>query len=229
MNALRFGVLTAFLASVYSGGVAAITGMPRTGKTTEATLALPSVSVRSMAFSPYHLRDAREAERGKLVRLYPGRVVTPEELCADPTILDVTPLRLVVCPWRDEGDLKLGRQFAAVLKVAWETGDVDVWADECSRYMRGAVEQVNQIATGGGHAGMRLFAVSQTPGRFPIDFRKMISHWATFALGSPEDLDAVRDRAGRDFADRVARLAGPPHPSPPLTWRLGASSSESIS
>lgn len=217
--------LTAFLASAYPGSVVVVSGMPRTGKTTAAVEALPTVSRRAVAFSPYHKRDLLESRRGKLVRLFPGQYVTPSELLRHPELLDLDPLRLVVCPDRDPGDARLGRMFAAVADLCWETGDVDLWCDEAARYSRNAVEAANRLATGGGHVGMRMYLLTQSPQRLTIDVRRMVSHWATFALGSREDLDAVRARAGDQFAARVAALSGPPNPSAPLTWQLGQTES----
>lgn len=209
-----------FLASTEPGAVVAVCGMPRTGKSRALKLydAHPSLS-RRVVFDPYAARDLR------LYRLkeepappWGGTWCSPAELVRWPgELIDSAPCKVVVVPpsLAPEG---LGRDFSRVARVLWDTGRVDLVAEEAGLYSRWAVPLVMQLASGGGHARMRLFLVSQSFSRLAVDARRHVSHLVSFAQGSAEDLEALGKRAGRGFADRVRALRPG---EAPATWRLG--------
>jgi hypothetical protein len=144
-------------------------------------------------------------------------LISVRDLCAHPDVLDRPNLRLVVAlDSRTEQDR--GRDFSRVLELAWHTGDLDIIAEEIGLYGRAAVEWVMQVASGSGHAGIRLHTICQSVGRIPIDARRHFSHVAALAQGEESDLDALRKRCGRAFAAAVSRLR---KGDPPVTWQLG--------
>lgn len=216
----------AFVAEAHPGSVVAIVGVPqsgargarwgksRTAKAVDASGAWP----RRIVFEPHGRRDRLEAARGKPLHPWPGRLVSVGDVLRSPGILDSDPLDLVVVPDGARDEEERGRMFAAVARACWHTGDVTVVAEEAAIYARHAVELMNLIATGGGHAGLRLVLISQSFTRIPIDARRNVSHVVAFAQGETADLDALRKRCGRGFAAGVARLG---LGARPLTWRVG--------
>lgn len=215
----------AFLADAHEGAVIAVVGAPQSGvrgaewgksrtvKAVDATGVWP----RRVVFEPYGVRDRVEASRGRRLYPWPGRVVTVRQLVADPSILDFDPLSLVVVPDMGRG-ADLGRAFETVADLAWSTGGITVIGEEAALYARNALELCNRLATGGGHTGMRLVMIAQRWGRVPIDVRGCVSHLVAFAQAEDADVDALRKRCGRRFADEVQRLGVGARP---LTWRLG--------
>lgn len=198
----------------------AVVGAPRTGKSRlvkelDAAGAWP----RRIVFEPHGMRDRLEAQRGRKLYPWPGRLVTVRALLERPELLDVEPLRLVVVPETATGDeAACGRDFAAVARLAWHTGDLTIVAEEAALYARHTLGLANLLATGGGHAGMRLLAISQSWTRLPIDVRRCVSHVVAFAQSEPADVAELRKKCGQGFARNVARLE---LGSRPLTWRLG--------
>lgn len=216
----------AFVAEAHAGAVVAIVGVPQSGargvrwgksrlaKAVDASGAWP----RRLVFEPHGRRDRLEAARGKPLHPWPGRLVSAGDVVRTPGLLDWDPLSLVVVPDGAADEEERGRMFAAVARAAWHTGDLTVIAEEAAIYARHAIELMNLIATGGGHAGIRLVLISQSFTRIPIDARRCVSHVVAFAQGESADLDALRKRCGAGFAAQVARLA---LGARPITWRVG--------
>lgn len=228
MKALLAAALLDFYASVHSGGVCATLGAPRTGKTTAVEAAdHAGVFARRVVFDPYARRDRMEMLRGRKVRAWSGMLISPPQLYRNPWVLDAPRLRLVVCPEGTPTEADLGRDFGRLCAMVWHQGDVDILAEEIGRYGRSAVEWVNQIASGAGHAGIRLFAICQSFGRIAKDARRNVSHIVAFAQGEESDFAALRARCGGHFEDRARQLA--PGDRQAITWRLGerATSAES--
>lgn len=206
------------LAALPSGATCAVIGAPGTGKTRAVQHAdRHGAFRRRVVFDPYALTDRREASRGRLVTPWPGVLVTPRGLLECPEVLDREPLAVVVAPETDE-PAQLGRDFQAVCRLAWSTGDVDVIAEEAGLYGREAARMVQRLASGGRHVGVRLVLLSQSVTRLPIEARRYLSHVVAFAQGEPADVANLRQRCGRKFAARVQalRVGGPPE-----FWRLG--------
>lgn len=208
----------AFYASLYAGAVLAIIGAPRMGKTTEAIAADElGVFPRRVVFDEYARRDRLEASRGKPVTSWPGQIVSPQELFANPKLLDQRPLSLVVAP-REKDATAIAREFGQVGKQVWLTGDMDLICEEAGRYGRFAAELMHKLSSGGGHAGMRLIVISQSLMRIQADVRKCISHLIAYPQGSSADLKAIRETFGGQVAEAVRALR---KGDPPLLWRLG--------
>lgn len=208
-----------WLREVHAGGVCAVTGMPRTGKSRVLKAADGRVWSRRLVFDPYAKRDRRLYQLGESpAPPWPGTWCSTDDLRKHAReILDWDPLRVVVVPSSLDPQT-LGDEFTACARVLWATGRIDLIAEEAGLYSRWAVPLVMQLASGGGHAAMRLWLVSQSITRLAVDARRHVSHLVSFAQGSPEDIDATRERAGRRFADAVRKLR--PGMGPAL-WRLG--------
>jgi hypothetical protein len=209
-----------FVAGAWEGAVVALVGAPRSGKSRLAKACdAAGAWSRRLVYEPHAARDRIESRRGRLLYPWPGRLVSVSALLRCPELLDREPLRLVVAPDPCDGSERaLGAQFAAVARAAWHTGGITIVAEEAALYARHTLGLANLIATGGGHAGMRLLVISQSWTRIPIDVRRCVSHVVAFAQSEPADVSELRKKCGPGFARGVARLA---LGAPPLTWRLG--------
>lgn len=223
---MNLGPALALLCALPSGSVTAIIGLPRCGKSTLVQRAdLDGAFPRRVVFDPYNRRDRIEATRGKPVSPWNGRVLSSADLCRNPDVLDRDPLALVVCDSHDLSSRWQGQAFSRVARLLWATGGVDLICEEAGLYSRHAVELGNQLATGGGHVGMRLICVVQSLSRLHIDFRRSISAVISFAQTEADDLKALAGRCGKRFAAQVAAL--PPRGAPPLLWTQGQRSEPS--
>jgi hypothetical protein len=226
VKAHRDAVAVRFLSALPKGSVCAVTGAPGTGKTRAVQVADACGAFRRrIVFDPYGFRDRLEHKRGKHdLHPWPGEIGTAPDLVAmveetEPgrSIIDRDPLRLVVSS-RDLRPEKLGKAFAAVADLAWNTGDVDLICEEAGLYSRQATDLIMRCASGGRHAGMRLLFIVQSLGRLQKDGRRHLTHGVFHACAEPDDLTDVRARCGPDFAAALSRLT--PGESP-LTWQLG--------
>lgn len=220
----------ATLAALPAGGVAAVIGLPGSGKTTCAQQALDACAwgQRAALFDPYALRDrgnwdAGERERTPWWRNVPA--VALDELLRRPAMLDRGRSRIVVAGTRGTLDAsRLGRDFATLVDLLWTTGRYALIAEECGLYSRNAADAINRVSTGGAHAGMRLVLLCQRLGRIQKDAREGITRLVAGAL--PETaIPELRERCGESFAARVAALTPPDdngRPTcAPIAWTLG--------
>lgn len=200
------------------GSVISVNGAPRTGKSKwvrEAAAA--GVFERLVIFDPYNRRDRQERRRGR-VDIFPweGELVELEQLILEPELLDRCPLRLVVQPTSLDPE-QLGKDFATLANLVWSTGGIDLIAEEAGLYSRWAVNLLMQLASGGGHVGMRLVLICQSFGRLAKDARRHASSILTFAVGEESDLKSLRQKS-KAFAQAVQELQPG---DPPLCWQLG--------
>jgi hypothetical protein len=227
-------VLSAFYGSMHPGAVSCTLGVPQTGKTTAVMSAWREGALgrRVLVFDPYARRDRLESRRNPgSKRPWPGMLITPEDLLRNLQVLDRPELMLVVCPEGIPTEATLGKMFSGVAEACWHTGSIDLVAEEIGKYGRAGVEWVNTIASGGGHAGIRLHAICQSFGRVAIDARRQVTHLVVFAQGDNRDLKELRERCGDEFVARVQQLRprqGDRPADPPLTWRLGATNAQHL-
>lgn len=213
------------LAALPVGGVAAAVGVPSSGKTS-VVLAAVDAWPRVVVFDPYGLRDRANARAGHTERApwWPHEpLLTLRELAAEPEALDRAPLRLVVAPDSLE-PARMGRDFATLIDLLWNTHGVSLVAEECGLYSRAAAEAINRVSTGGAHAGMRLVLLAQRLGRIQKDAREGLTVILCGAQGAPEDIADLRTRCGATFAERVRALRPPVDgkpQDPPIAWKLG--------
>jgi hypothetical protein len=203
--------LTAWLAAMPAGSVCAVIGAPGSGKTPivmEADRA--GVFPRRVVFNPYQSRDVKLSRSGLThKRPWGGILCTPRELAEYPDrLLDHPRAAVVVDPGTLEssGKRSMGARFRAVAKVVWHTAGVDLICEEVGLYGRESADLMNQWASGGGHSLARLVLICQSLGRIQKDARRNISHVVALAQGEPEDIDNLRRRCGRAFAEDVMRL-----------------------
>jgi len=206
------------LASLVSGECWAVVGLPGTGKTHAAQVALREWRksfARIVIFDPYADRDRANPQ----AHPWAGDLVTSAALFAAPERLDRRAL-LVVSP--DTLDARaMGRRFAAVADLCWYTGGVCLVAEEAALYGREAAGAVLRVATGGRHAGMGLVLLSQAIGRIPIDGRRCLAGIVAGTQSEPADVQALRDRTeltAPGWADKVATLR---KGDPLAVWRVG--------
>lgn len=213
----------AFLAASTPGEVLASTGVPRSGKSRTVKLADQlGAFPRRLVFEPYAARDRIESARGNQLYPWAGEVVAFPELVRNPRryLCRAAPLRLVIDPACDPFDAReLGRRFTSCAKLAFYAGGVDLIAEEAALYAREATPAMLLVATGGGHARMRLVVISQRFGRIHIDARGCITRIVAFAQSEAADLDALRTKCGPAWTAKVARLDR--EAGTPVTWRIG--------
>lgn len=220
----------AVLASLPAGGVAAAIGVPNSGKTSvvQEALELAPWGARAVVFDPYALVDRAKWNRGdKAKRPWWPRcaVLTLDELLRNPAELDRHQARLVVTGTRGTIDhAQLGRDFASLCELLQLTHGVALVGEEAGLYSRYAAAWVNTVSTGGAHFGMRLVLLAQRMGRIQKDAREGITLVVAGAQGAPEDIQDLRGRCGKAFAERVRSLRPPDNGRPvdaPIAWRLG--------
>jgi hypothetical protein len=207
------------------GSVIAVTGLPRTGKSRLMGEVADGFS-RVLIFDPHSKRDRLNKRTGTDPEAHPwrGTLWTLEELRLYPDALNLTPIRIVVDPEVDGWD-QLGAAFHRLLRMAWAAGRIDVIAEEAATYTRTAAEMVHKAATGGRHAGLRLWLLAQSIGEISIYAKRQINTIATFAQGEPADFEYLRKKAGPDFARAVQQLKPG---GEPLLWALGERNHETI-
>lgn len=228
---VAMSALSAFYASMHPGAVSATLGVPGVGKTPIVVQAWREGALRDrvVVVDPYARRDRLEFSTGRSTkRPWPGMLISPQQLLANLEVLDRPKLMLVVCPEGVPAEKALGDIFSAVARACWHSGSIDLVGEEFGKYGRQASEWVNTVASGGGHADMRLHAICQSLGRVQIDGRRNITHLVVGAQGDEEDLRVLRLRCGKVFAAAVKKLRPreDDRPAdPPLTWRLGGATS----
>lgn len=200
-----------FAADLRPGDVCAWIGAPRTGKS-RALMAADDGGAfpRRVVFDPYADRDrknARNAGTRGHVHPWPGMLVTVPDLLDHPRLLWTEAERggLVVAPTNLEPEA-VGKDFAALARLAWEVGDVDLLAEEAGLYSRHAVSMVMRLASGGGHAGVRLVLVSQSFTRLQADARRHVSAVLAFPTGAAADFDELRGLCGDGFVSDLRSL-----------------------
>jgi hypothetical protein len=216
----------AFLRSLQPGSVCAVTGAPRTGKTTTVQRACRAgLFRRRVVFEPYGFRDRLNLQRGEKVSPWTGEIGTAVELLAHPELLDRDPVALVVSS-RNLSRKVLGNAFSVTADLVWHTGGVDLICEEAGLYSREATELIMRFASGGGHCNSRVIFIVQSLGRLTKDGRRHLSHVLAFAAGEVSDIEDYRKRCGPEFAAELQRLrAADPETGrpadPPIAWQLG--------
>lgn len=220
--AVTLAAVVSFLEGAHDGSTIGLFGAPQTGKSysLKTADAAKKLKRRRVVFDPYARRDKMLFERGlKKSPPWPGVWCEADDLVFHPEdLLDADTVRVVVAP-RTLDPAELGKMFTRTFEACWAAGDIDLIAEEAGLYSRRARDAMMQLASGGSHALMRLYAVSQSIGRLDKDARRHLSHVVAFAQGETTDLDDLRKRCGRSFAERVQRLN--PQSGLAETWKLG--------
>lgn len=210
--------LLQLFAGLPAGSVVVVVGLPRYGKSVLLQQAdVYGAFPRRVVFDPYATRDRREATLGRPISPWNGRLITLPQLRQRLELLDRNDVHLVVQPRSLKPDAA-GAEFGKLAELLWHTGGVDLLCEEAGLYSRHAVDLTMQLASGGGHAGMRLFLISQSVSRLHVDVRRHMTHLVAFAQSAAIDAGEISRQCGKDFAAAVqAQQKG----TPPLVWAQG--------
>jgi hypothetical protein len=178
-----------------------IVGLPLSGKTYLAGK-LTKDCPRILFFDPYH--DYVEAAG--------ATEISADELIENPKLLAASTFRYAVIP--DEDDL--AEQLYSVVKFARAAGDLVLVMDEVGDYKRNAQLTLEKLARNGRHNGLVPIYVSQVAMDIPRTVRRIASRVYSFRQEDIEDIEALRERYGDAFAQKVKNL--PPHEF--ALWRL---------
>ncbi|HEX8702712.1 MAG TPA: hypothetical protein VF815_28010 [Myxococcaceae bacterium] len=160
---------------------------------------------RVLALDPHdewsvHGRRSPEVILGTLTQRYEAW-----QVLANPRLLKEPRLNAAVVPSRADPE-SWGRTFEKVVQLALEEGDLVLFLEEFGSWAEYCLKTMNAAALNSRHQGVPMCAVSQRAKRIPLTFRSQATHINSGLQTEPEDLDALADVAGRDFAAAVERL-----------------------
>lgn len=206
-----------FVADLPEGGTLIACGITGYGKTTTIQAGLAG-SRRLLVVDPYASLDRRRDAIGKgRRRTWQGDLWTHDELLANPDPIRVEPMRIIYDPGTLD-TVKMGNRIAALLELLWEDGDVDVVLEEAGLYSRSIIKMVNQLCTGAGHSGLRLFVIVQGYSRITLDARRNPSRLLLFAQVDDSDYGELQPKIGAHGVERL-RMMQPGEA--PLLWKIG--------
>lgn len=210
----------AALAELQPGNAALCCALPGGGKSRIAQAA-SAYWPRRVVFDPTAARGRANWARGDRDRWpWPGRLVTVRELLTRPSLLDWSPLSLVVQPSASFGEDLIAREFAAVARLCWLTGGgIVLVAEELGLYGRGAPDALVMVTAAGAHGGLAAVLVCQSMGRVPKDGRRHLSMVVAGPQAETTDLDDLSGRCGQEFSRRVAALQPG---DAPIVWTPGS-------
>lgn len=217
--------MSRWLAELPPGTVCGVFGLPGSGKSRalkEADKA--GAFARRLVFDPYGKRDLLLYRRWlEEAPPWPGLWCRPRDLVEVPELLDRDARgrlerQFVVDPGTYE-TTRLGWAFSAVCEVLWNTGGIDVIGEEAALWSRNCVRWLNQIASGGRHARMRVLLVTQEWGRLLADARDNLNAALFFSPVSARYRTEILTKCGPEVAEAAARLAAG---AAPVRWRAGA-------
>lgn len=201
-------------------------GKTGTGKSTRLKELLRTWGAKGVRIVALDINDeySQQGRETGLVRLGPlRRRVTAAQLAADPSLLLEPRLSLAVVPgggarqWA-RALLMLAKMLRAtkggrVLFVVDEAGSIiDPGLDPACHQARA---ELTSLATNGRHAGIALALVTQRAAQLPPGIRSQATSWTVFRQDEPADLEALEERLGKHFSERVRALPIGEH----LDWR----------
>lgn len=149
-------------------------------------------------------RESQETELGPLTQR-----CTPQELYRDPRkFLDRADLALAVVP-NGEPE-QVAKHFKRVAELVRDTGNVIFHVSEVGYFQQYAQGALNQAATLYRKDSVAMVFDAQRAVQVPLTARSQASLIFAFNQDTPEDLQALSERCGRDvpdLADRLPRLA----------------------
>lgn len=207
--------------------VAVIVGKRGTGKSTAAKDVCAQAlaqGARVVAFDPHdeYSRGGRESSE---VRLGPlrSRVALADLLRAPGRFLDFERVSLAVVP-REEPDAA-AEDFVALSRIVASTGELVFVADEVGYWGPHCAQRLDWLATQSRHAEVPVVLVAQRLTQIPKTARTQATHLVSFRQDNPDDLKALEQLAGADFAAGVSRLGRGEW----MHWRDAVPSSQSPS
>ena len=187
-----------------------IIGLPLSGKTYLAGKLTKDVP-RILFFDPYH--DYKEAAKATEVKA--------DDLIKNPKMLHTSRFRLSIIPNEDF----LADQLEDCVSIARAAGNLVFVMDEVGDYKKEATNTLEKLARNGRHDGLVPIYVSQVAMDIPRTVRRLASQVYSFRQNDIDDLDALRERYGDAFAEKVSRL--PPHEFAKWTPQVFARSNQS--
>lgn len=158
---------------------------------------------------------SRKGNDGALVQLGPLRDrVTVEELAAEngAQLLESRLSLSVVCGESPRAAARAFLLLESLLRGSRKqcvlvVDEVGLWTDSsadplCHR----ARAQLAGLAVAGRKHGLSLVIVAQRAAQISTTVRSQVTQLVSFAQHEPADLDALAERAGKDFAEKVSRL-----------------------
>lgn len=168
-----------------------IIGLPLSGKTYLAAK-LTKTAQRVLYFDPYHdYSDAADAIE-----------ITADQLIDDPKLLNVSEFRYAIIPDEDY----MADQLEDVVTIARAAGNLVLVMDEVGDYKREAALTLEKLARNGRHNGIVPVYVSQVAMDIPRTVRRIATRVYSFRQEDIDDLDALSERYGEKYAQKVSQL-----------------------
>lgn len=127
------------------------------------------------------------------------------QVLADPSILERDNLCAAIVPAELDPEA-WARVFEPILYELLEVGDVTVFMDEVPSWAEYCTKVLNAVALNSRHSRTPVAAVGQRAKKFPLTFRSQATHCNSGTQKEPQDLAALADLGGKDFADAVRQL-----------------------
>jgi len=159
---------------------------------------------RVLVFDP-HDEYSRHGHQTEEVTLGPlDDRCTLDELLLKPELLDAERLQLAVVPAEEPEEC--AADFERLCTMVRHTGDLLLCVEEVGYFEEHCRGKLNFLATQSRHWGVTVLFVAQRAVQVPKTARTQITQLVSFRQDNPDDLRALADLAGEDFAARVARL-----------------------
>lgn len=138
-----------------------------------------------------------------------GQVVTTLQLARKPELLDEKNVRLVVRPV-GESRAELARDVDFLMRLVRSKSSATrttlLVLEEPGRWAAGVTELLDEASISWAKRGVALVFVSQRANLVPKTSRTQLSKIISFRQTEPSDLDALEERAGKEFRARVQAL-----------------------
>jgi hypothetical protein len=209
----------AWMRTQAAGAVCLVTGLPRSGKSRllkDADAA--GVFPRRAIYDPYATRDRVCHARGLSPSPpWEGYWIAVEDLVTVPATLDAQ-RRLVVYPRDWTATARVAWGFRQLAELLWATGQYDLVGEEAGLWSRWAVELLNRVVSGGGHALLRCWLVAQEWGRIYADARDCANAAIFFSPCGGRYRREIAQKCGPETVDRLDEITPG---GPPVCWRAG--------
>lgn len=160
---------------------------------------------RVVAFDPHDEYSQKGRDSGQ-VRLGPCRErMTVEELTEHLEVLDADDLSLAVVPSGNQKEI--AEAFEALAAELLEVGECVLLADELGQWGGHAKESIDNAACQSRHSNVPLVYVAQRLTQIPKTARTQATHVNSGRQDNPDDLKALADLCGEEFAAEVSRLS----------------------
>lgn len=186
-----------------------ILGVPLTGKTYFAAQ-LTKDCTRVIYFDPC----------GDYAR-YGATEFTVDELEAAQYILRKPAFKIAVRP-NDDDSASMADDLERTVRLCRSVGHMTIVLDEVGDYCQEGARTINKLFRNGRHDDIVTILVSQVATDIPKTCRRIATKFYSFLQEDPGDLDALEEKCGSNFREKVrAWNVG----NPPAYWELSTLSS----